>query len=219
MTRVIAIATKEGMVVLADGRALDIKTRKVSKDNEVKLYEMSDLCVGSLAGYATSEHDMHMAACAFFNKDASRRDTSAIAASFSGLYKHAAANSKSKLLHNPKWPMNYMFAGYNRHRDGTFETSIIKVSKPNWDAVPADINPNIGVTGIGWTGTYEYLHARYSNQLTLDSANRLALDAMDEATKAHPDDIGGKLTLWNIKPGEPIQKFKPAKLDKLRKRI
>ena len=204
MTVVVSIATRDRVVVLADSRVQD--TEKGIIDNQIKVFELSSNCTLMIAGTMLHGLDEYVKTLIFNVKDRKIIGAKAIA-------KHIQEFSELRTwATTPKSHIITVISGY----EGDEPFVLVKLST----GVLEEILVKCYVS-TNWEGATGFLMDRRGyktyDKLGYKSAERIAIELLDQAKKEIPDEVGGEGNLWHVTKHK-IQKKSPNYLKALRKK-
>ena len=205
MTLVIGAIAADGIVCGADGRVKD-ENNKVLKDNEIKLFELSPLCILMPDGGVFEGMDKWLFLARKSYANSSISNVTDIARSIISSLKQSAKPNEPE--------SDFIFIGYDL-LDGHYQPRVYKVSNDDWRLkVPSSGAPF--ATGGVTEHADPILHDLYVNSVDpkLRHVNRATLRALKVTTQKSSEDVNGQLTLWNLKPGNKnIKKFNQRGID------
>lgn len=206
MTMNIGLATSGGVVAIVDGRAVDPDDTDHPSDTEVKIFELSTICAVMISGHTFDGFSEYMTVAAEFYAQFGWVNVSRIAQSLSEMFKDNQENGNFWWLNDADRNVTLTVVGYDISYDG-FIPKIVYIQKPAWDLFSPIPNPMIGQSGSNYQQIKEYLLGKYRQNATILSADKLAVKAMKKAIELEPTYVGGNIKLWNIVPGQRIEKL------------
>jgi 20S proteasome alpha/beta subunit len=206
MSLTIAVAAEDRIVVLADSKVYDTDTEEISLDSP-KIFKLAKNCAGLVTGEGLGDVDSFMA-------------------SLEGhLAKHKVSNVKTVAANVEKLASTKTWLGDGDHKDAHLEILIAGYNRgiPDVYVLLSTGRSEKSIFKRYYSGSlkatdyylYDYFEERNYQKIGYSEAEQAAMRIMLEGEKIHPEDIGGKGSLWHIFP-DSISKKDEAYITNLR---
>jgi Proteasome subunit len=201
---------------VADGRSIETHTFE-QRNKEMKLFDMSDLCVAMAVGDTISDiagwFDEHKLNFHRFNV----KDTTAVRDTLGDALAYRQDIGKRDPCDG------ILFAGYD---EGSSHPRLLVISKDNWALPLRSPNNHYMAEGEGKYKAREVLEKDYLPNQDLSKVNEVALKALFNAYGVKVtyqgrelEVVGGQPQLWNIYPDKPVKKFEQEEINLIRSRL
>lgn len=188
MTMVSALIATDGITCIGDGRVKK-ENGDVETDEEVKLFELSPHVVALPDGGVIAGLPEIMAILKRTFEKLEGDNVTEIAQFVADFFKDGHRDSPHEEAYG------IIIAGY----DDKMQPKLYRVESGDWRVATPIAPYDVG----GYTDVARKIYEEEFNQKSrLMKMNRLALKALKETMVTYPDDVAGKVSLWNITPGK-----------------
>jgi len=216
MTMVGVFIADDGMSFIGDGRVNSMEGEIIS-DTQVKLFELSPLCVLLPANGASDNIDHIMTTLRVLYQREGIQSVDRIATRFLEYCKEYVEISENTSI----MPL-FTLAGYNYLASGGYVAQVffIKYEQQDWQVYLLNQDESkFVINSPQRQGIEGYVIDQYPQRShDLEGMNQLAIDTLRLSEFNASRSVGGRTTLWNLQPPNPIQRVTPQKISALKRR-
>lgn len=216
MTMVGAFIADDGIAFIGDGRVNSMAGEIIS-DTQVKLFELSDICVLLPANGASDNIEQIMRTLRTLNVIEGLRSIDRVANSFLEYCRQYVETVPGGRV-NPIFTL----AGYNFLSDGSYVPHIyvLQYERGEWQVYALNRQESHFIVNAPRRSELEeyVINEASKRGNSLEAANQLAVDALLLAERQSPQAVGGRTSLWNLVPPDPISKLSYQKISALRRK-
>lgn len=213
---VAALMAKNSMVFIGDGRVTSFDGNVID-NSMVKLFELSPLAVLLPANGASDNMEKIMATLKGLYENRGVVNVNNVVSKFVDYCNEYV--SKTPIERVPLFTLG----GYNLLPNGSYEPKIylIQCDGEEWNAFETKGDNAFIAQGAKGEKIREFLAIELEKAAskTIYQRNLLALRALALAESLSPEYVGGKTSLWNLKPGLPLRKLPISEINILKSKM